>query len=759
MKKNLLITLLSVMITTLGMAQSANWYRTLTTADGLPGIQDEEYGQYTFTTEVFKFDEPVSKFRITVISTNTCDKQEKGYGGTTGINGPAFPYFAMSELEVLKANGKRMGYNATSNAASVNSGGAIENIFDGSYDTNFLTTSYMGACPQAYHYIELEFDDPLSEFSIRWHSRTNGTSRASEYASTNVDNMPTHVGLTLGTEYLPYPEQGFTLGEKVTAVEKLKEKGFYVIEGHAPEYLHSFTGTKRTYPGGGFWHSPYGSHVTPNAGTAVYLIPESGKANSYKVAWLNANRYIMDGDALASDSYSLHWTKNENEAAIVRFTPCDTVPGDFILTLRDSLILGHNVLGKIKLVNHKPEVMTAYASTTTAWNFSIYKAQMNPATTSFLLGDAIKKAEGFIAEFGYNESLDEGEYEELTDLIEEGKAMITDAETTTADLIRARIELYEVMTSYATLIVNSYTDSIMSIYEAFEEGTYKTSKEPNWEVGTYPQNMLTKLVSVGDEIVDELDAAKCLADMENLMNKAKNEISLFWSYKIEAYNSFPIRIDEKDGLPGKVIEGEGGVWESRVFFFDKEVKGFRITVFETNTNNKYGNFDMFELSEIIVYDVNNKEITLTADNFTTNSINGNLNGMKYICDKNFYSFYTSATADGQDPNGYDGTSEYPYIEVTLPKAMSAFKYKHHGRGYIDAGIQDMPKSFAIGELGVKVTPDGTAINKVEVDGDEVISVTYYNAAGVSSPTPFNGLNIVKTVYANGVIKTNKKYVK
>ena len=160
--------------------------------------------------------------------------------------------------------------------------------------------------------------------------------------------MPTHVGLTLGTEYLPYPEQGFTLGDKVTAVEQLKERGFYVIEGHAPEYLHSFTGTKRTYPGGGFWHSPYGSHVTPNAGTAVYLIPESGKANSYKVAWLNANRYIMDGDALASDSYSLHWTKNENEAAVVRFTPCDTVAGDFILTLRDSLILGHNVLGKIK---------------------------------------------------------------------------------------------------------------------------------------------------------------------------------------------------------------------------------------------------------------------------------------------------------------------------------------------------------------------------------------------------------------------------
>ena len=68
--------------------------------------------------------------------------------------------------------------------------------------------------------------------------------------------------------------------------------------------------------------------------------------------------------------------------------------------------------------------------------------------------------------------------------------------------------------------------------------------------------------------------------------------------------------------------------------------------------------------------------------------------------------------------------------------------------------------FAIGEAGVALTPDGTSITNVEVDGDEVVSVTYYNAAGASSAAPFkNTVKIVKTVYANGVVKAQNRIIK
>ena len=45
------------------------------------------------------------------------------------------------------------------------------------------------------------------------------------------------------------------------------------------------------------------------------------------------------------------------------------------------------------------------------------------------------------------------------------------------------------------------------------------------------------------------------------------------------------------------------------------------------------------------------------------------------------------------------------------------------------------------------------------EGDEVVSVTYYTAAGAASDVPVKGVNIVKTVYANGVVESKKILVK
>ena len=50
-------------------------------------------------------------------------------------------------------------------------------------------------------------------------------------------------------------------------------------------------------------------------------------------------------------------------------------------------------------------------------------------------------------------------------------------------------------------------------------------------------------------------------------------------------------------------------------------------------------------------------------------------------------------------------------------------------------------------------------NNVAEEGDEVVSVSYYTAAGVAVAAPVQGVNIVKTVYANGVVKTEKIFVK
>ena len=50
-------------------------------------------------------------------------------------------------------------------------------------------------------------------------------------------------------------------------------------------------------------------------------------------------------------------------------------------------------------------------------------------------------------------------------------------------------------------------------------------------------------------------------------------------------------------------------------------------------------------------------------------------------------------------------------------------------------------------------------NDLVVDGAEVVSVGYYTPAGAAIPAPVSGVNIVVTVYSNGVIETKKVLVK
>ncbi|MBE6267920.1 MAG: hypothetical protein E7092_02830 [Bacteroidales bacterium] len=748
--KHFLLTAIVAFAGLVASAQSSTWPITLTTANGLPGaleVIDDYEGDtvITFVSDLYKFDEPITKLRVTVVSTNTVDAQSYGTTGTTGGNGPGFPFFCISELRILKANNKGTNFEATSNAASLNSGAYMEYINDGIYDTYFSTTTYMGDCPQAYHYIEFEFEEPMSEFRLKWHSRVN-----------NYENMPTHIGLTPGTEYLPYPEQEFVLGEKVASADELAQGGVYVLEGHAPEYLHSFTGTKRTYPGGGFWHSPYGSHVTPNAASAIYLIPVDVQEDIYKVVWLNNKRYMKNSGA--GETY--HWTDSEADAAFVKFAPCDSVSGDFILTISDTLLLGHDAMGRMVLVEHKADKM-GKRGRPTAWNFTLHKVELNASAIGFVLQDVIDEAERRIERLGFHDDEDCGcSYTEFAAEIERGKNLLKKSDVTSAEIINAKNKLTGYLMEYAAGEIYTYSDSVDGILQAKEDGEIKTSAAPDWVIGTYPINFLNALLATSDNALADIEEVGCMEDVDNIIDGVKAATDKFWAGRIDEFATFPIRIDESDGLPGVVQENTGYVWESPYYLFEKEVTAFRFTVFETNTGNKFGNYDSYALGEFQVYDISGNLIELTPDNFKTNSIAPLYGaGIKGLCDGSFTTYFNSAVREEQDPGGYTGTEGYPYIEVTLPTPVSAFCYKQYGRYYGFNPI-DTPVKFAIGAAGVDVTPDGTSIGSVAADGDEPVSVTYYNVAGASSVTPFrNTVNIVKTVYANGKVDTYKRVMK
>ena len=209
---------------------------TLTTADGLPGRFTGDSNE--FTTRYFEFDEPVSSFRFTVITTNTTDTlTQYSYDGLSAGNGPGFPFFTMSEFRVYDADDNMVEFTEdmlSSNAVATNDGDGLAALIDGSTGTFFHGTYSMGTLPQAYHYLEVTLPEPMTKFKIRWFSRFNRK------------NMPTTVGITAGgQEYLPYPEYGFEkhkgYGTKLHT-EMILEYGPSPI--HRMSFLKKFYGTK-----------------------------------------------------------------------------------------------------------------------------------------------------------------------------------------------------------------------------------------------------------------------------------------------------------------------------------------------------------------------------------------------------------------------------------------------------------------------------------------------------------------------------------
>ena len=712
MKRNLLLTTLLVLVSAIGMAQATTWPITLTTADGLPGKKEPQ--NYVYESKLFKFDEAISTLRYTVVSTNTVDAIEaNSYDGMSGGWGPGFPFFSLGEIEILDKDGNKIEYIATSNAGAANDG-AIEHLSDGKFGTHFHSVyGNVGPCPQEYHYIDLEFAQPISEFKIKTASRANYTK-----------NMPTYIGLTPGTEYLPYPEQEFTIGTQVTSVEELGEGGLFLIEANTEEYEYSDT---RVITGGGYLHSPYGAHVTANAASLVYFIPTE-KDNTYKVAWLNNGHYINDMITHSRWAW-LQWTDKEEEAAEITFTPSDEAEGDFSLTSineEDGLerIISFDALGKGSYCTYDyfEEYSRPYNT-----NFTIWKANVNANGMKFMLEEAVNEAKLRMAEIPSNEY---GDYIELSSALSKAENIIADNNATAAQIINSRYNLYETLTTFVASSIYLYTDSVEDIISAIESGEFELSEPGNWINGTYPEGSIDILISAADAAMYAIESYACAADVDAALDAIKAAIANFWASKINGVKSLPFRVGQKeDGLPGPLASHNGYVWESPLYLLDEETDAIRFTVFNTSNGAKFGDYVFPTLAEFELYDLQGNKIELTEENFKTNSVNPNDGqGLAGICDGNTSTYYHGAYGTGQDPNGYTGKEGYVYIEVTLPEAISAFKYRQVGRG----NAANTPTDFAFGLAGVEQTPS-TAMFPDEFNavlGEKITKVSQITDDGI-----------------------------
>ena len=97
---------------------------------------------------------------------------------------------------------------------------------------------------------------------------------------------------------------------------------------------------------------------------------------------------------------------------------------------------------------------------------------------------------------------------------------------------------------------------------------------------------------------------------------------------------------------------------------------------------------------------------------------------------------------------------------TRPGTDQALHQQGHSEGKGGSGsVVYWSQTTAASQWYIMSVENATSIEDVVVEGDDVVSVAYFNAAGAALPAPAKGINVVVVVYANGVVETKKVLVK
>ncbi|MBE6303407.1 MAG: hypothetical protein E7089_05670 [Bacteroidales bacterium] len=697
MRKNLLLTCLLTLIATIGMAQSTNFPITLTSADGLPGQEvPGNTGVYIYKTPVYTLDEPITSLRYTVaqtLSSTVLPTNADGYGGRM-TDGPGFPFFSVSELTVYDADGNVIEYSALSNAEHPTDGGGLTSINDGirQAGNHFHTNWYNGPIDDDYHYVELEFVDEVSAFSIEWSTRYG-----------YPHNQPVYVGLTEGgTSYWPMPEQELKV-EKISTLDQLAEpNSLFVIEGHVEPWWDE--ARQRENVGGGFFEAPCLTTKEPSAFGVFTLIPVEGAENTYKVEYINTDHYIVK-----RGSYTgfIDWTMDIRKAMNIKFDSHADINGDFTLTANNGeLLLMQDAIMRMGCFKNDAEEIAKF-DRPYATNFSIYKADIKASTILYKLEDVIANVDSRIAELGSSlNSYDEDGFKTVleTALASAKTVAAKGTDVTVAEIFSSRNTLNTAFNNYYALTLNMWVDSIANIIDAMDEGLILTSSAPDWINNSYPAEYTETLIQALDEAEIAFESYETIADIDDAVSKIKGIIDTFWASKITNVKSLPFRIGrEEDGLPGKEspYDGSVNIWESPTYYLTDMVDQLRFTVFQTLSGRQYNGKPFPGIIEFEIYDENGQKIELTEESFSSNSVSPRWGlGYAALCDGDYtVNSRFEGISDAADGD-FDG-SEYVYIDIELPREIGGFKFVLHGRG---GTYCDGPIDFVFGYVGETVTP-------------------------------------------------------
>ena len=673
--------------------------------------------------------EAVNGIRLTFLETNV---------GTAASDGKykGYPMVALSGLEVLDADGNAIALSSSlvSTNSLETSEGSLENLFDDETSTFYHSIWGNGTfSPETYVYLDVKFPEgtSVSTFTVKTIGRENKSLAPGTVCITRY-----------GEEYDPaiFRENPYNVkgGTQITDEAQLKDGGIYIISGNLR--VKTQQANPRYYAGAAPYHTNIKAALND---PCVYMFKKT--ENGWNIISLANAEFVAlnktvsestdeeSGETTTHTSWSTGLTVYPSNAADIKIVKSGNLENTFVLY---SDIEDNNISASFSWTNPNDEtdVVTVEEGTVNAnkfvfmdWDSSLAGrpcASVLPGDVTY--GDEVLSAHAKYEDFKNGDGYSAGDYLHFNKANGEGEW-------------------------------NIYEVSMDDPYYLWANGIGETLSALGLVVGNDPGCIsgdiaaLESAIAAVEAVVENENKEGAQAAVEAFVanvglaqDAERVEVEDGYWYAIEsAYTEYY----KQQGKIKAIYAGtEGLYWTNAPAKYNRENAQF---VFQFQ---KYGD-----------------EITIDPDGF----------GISEDDAPWTYKIWSDVVGGYFGEGG--GTTQVAIAEsdwealVYIVKPIEANIYTikavgsdplhtaGHGNGTGNEGTvvnwTGGAGTASSWTLRFVDEAEGTSISDLVVEGAEVLSVGYYTPAGAAIPAPVNGVNIVVTVYSNGVIETKKVLVK
>ena len=644
----------------------------------------------------------------------------------SAADGGNFPMVAIGEINVYDADGKKMVLDSTcfeANYTETKEGFAstVARLCDGNYGAQgYYHSPWSGAEPQEYIWIDIDFPgtDAHQVFTLEVFSRDRSTTMG------RVSLFPKKVAITeVGSPYKPllYVENPYnvTVGNKITSVDQIKADGLYVIKGFLnTQSVLAFNEDSMivdTDPVGAamFYHGFDRFHASAQAVRAqgVYRFVPNGDG-TFKPLSLGAAKYWPSTE----ETGFISGTYKADEAANLKIVPSNNIEGAFVMyEFHEGLTTGGDSIdtnGDDVADSTSDLYQTPYVVYMDWANSVAARPVVDPQPFRDPEGN-IRDAQGDALCF--NKANGEGEW-----------------------------EIYEVtMDNPDFFWLTNMTNVIENL--GLVRGTNPGCVSDLGALGTALEN--AEQIVADSAYADAPAAAVALAKEIAAVDSLKKNPMVEGVYQVVSAEAGFMKNQKVEKALYATVNGSGTSfgWKS----------------IEEDNIEFYFAFEKSETAEDLV----------AADKIKEEQADlvYSIRAIATYVEETPY--YVSKAKEKSKP--FTLVSQYPVDYLVLNNAGSTFNLKL-AEGAADFCIHANEHGGGTGQSGNIVYWDGTAgasqwyLRKVDyetsidnfvTEGTEVVAVSYFTPAGAAVPAPVQGINIVVTVYANGVVETKKVLVK